>query len=186
MIGIIASLIVGYELSNPAFLLSLLPFLVSRRSRDVGIITFLLYSLYTGKSVYVSTLYSYTTTVTSLTFALSLVLLLEDILRDGYLRRDELLPMPLILGGIIIPELLIAGGFLYLFRILDQRPYLVPLALIPVFLTFRSTFDVPGGATFQVGAIIALSFLSLILIFLRPLRSPDVWGNVKKFEEEGR
>lgn len=116
MIGLMATLVEALVLHNyPLFVGALAVFLLSLKSRDLGLVGYFIYVLYFAQRVELTSLYSYDGLTTALTFGFAMLLLLEDVLRGKLqIDRTEIVPSILILGGVFIPEAAIAGGLLYL------------------------------------------------------------------------
>ncbi|WP_297519472.1 hypothetical protein [Thermococcus sp.] len=116
MIGLIATLVEALVLRNYfLFAGALAVLLISLKSRDLGLVGYFVYVLYFAQRVQVTSIYSYNELTTALTFGLAMLLFLEDVLRGKLqIDRAEIVPSILILGGVFIPEAMIAGELLYL------------------------------------------------------------------------
>lgn len=175
MIGVLLSIIAGYWAGTYAGALSIVPWLLSLKRRDAGLVAFFLYAIYLGNSVQVSTVYSYSSLIAVLSFSLSLIVLLDDVLTGRLLpRRRELIAIPFILLGVLFPESLIVGGAVVLVsRVRFGRIAGVVLVVtIVAFALLRRTLDYAGSAPVQVAVTAAVGVFTFSLLL--------VWKNFKK------
>ncbi len=168
MIGLIASLVSAVILRD-YFMLLAAPavFAVSLKSRDIGLVAYLLYTIYAAPKVYAGDVYSYGDLTRALVFALPALLLLEDVLRtrSGF-EKAELVPTAIILLGPVVPEAVVAGALLYFAILRPDWRVTVPVAGIGLTFAFlRGTLAGLGtpGQTVVLGAFtlftVALAFL---------------------------
>lgn len=175
MIGVLLSIIAGYWAGTYVGALSIVPWLLSLKRRDAGLVAFFLYAIYLGNSVQVSTVYSYSSLIAVLSFSLSLIVLLDDVLTGRLLpRRRELIAIPFILLGVLFPESLIVGGAVVLVsRVRFGRIAGVVLVVtIVAFALLRKTLDYAGSAPAQVAVTAAVGVFTFLLLL--------VWKNFKK------
>ncbi len=154
MIGFLGAFIAGITLKDYSLLLAPLLYSLSRKNRDWGLLGYLILLLYSSSKLSFTSLYTYSGTVGSLTYGLSLLLLLDDVLTAGKSSKAELSVIPVVLIGLIFPEALILGTtFVLLLRLGFGRRWLIPIALPSVFLLLRRYLDVSGGVYNQVAVI---------------------------------
>ena len=173
MIGLIATLVEALVLhSYPLFAGALAVLLISLKSRDLGLVGYFVYVLYFAQRVQVTSIYSYNGLTTALTFGLVMLLLLEDVLR-GKLQIDmaEIVPSILILGGIFIPEAMIAGGLLYLAVVVPSVWGIVFGGVaIGLMVITKSTLE-SLGTSGQVALVSAVALSAVALLYL--LKGPE-------------
>jgi len=177
MIGLIAILVAGFITGARVAFLAPIVYLISLKNRDVGLVAYLLLVLYSGNSFSVSTLYSYSGVVNALVLSLGFLLLLNDLL-VGWTRPKgaELISLPFILAGIVIPEAFLAGAVFYLTMILGvgvETPSLL-ITVVVVFELFKGQLSSPGSVSSQVIVLAAFGVFLPIMGF--------GWGNFKKKE----
>lgn len=175
MIGVIASVVAFYTAGSYIGVLSAIPWLVSLRSRDFGLVAFFLYAVYASNSVEVPTVYSYASIVRASAVALSMALLLDDVLRVRHFpRRRELASMPFILLGIVFPESIIVGSLMVIAMRLSTSVFVpgVLLGLVVTFAVSRGFLDYAGSAPSQVAVLAAFGVFVTFLLF--------TWKNFKK------
>ncbi|ASJ15369.1 hypothetical protein [Thermococcus radiotolerans] len=177
MIGVVASILAGFVAGTYITLLAPLVYILALKNRDLGLVAYLIYILYLGGSVEASTLYSYSGLVTTLALSLASILLLDDVLkRKPTFGRVELLTTLFMVVGLVVPEAFLAGVMFYFllrFR-LGVGIFAFLVAMVSVFLIFRSSLDFPGSAATQALVVSAFG------IFLAV--SSLVWKNLKKRE----
>ncbi len=177
MIGVISVVIAGIITGNHVLLLAPVVYLAGLRSRDVGLVAYLIFALYAGGRLPPTDLYTYDGLVTSLVFSGSMVLLLDDSLRGktkpGIL---ELLVLPLMLLGVLVPEAFIAGAVFYFargFRV-DVRVAAILVTASAIFFLLRNYLGGLGSAPDQVAVLAGFSMFLAVLTMLR--------GNLKKVD----
>lgn len=173
MIGLIATLVEALMLRNYLlFVGALAVFLLSLKSRDLGLVSYFIYILYFAQRVEVISLYSYDGLTKALTFGFAALLLLEDVLR-GKLKidRTEIVPSILILLGVIIPEAAIAGGLLYLVvRVPSAWGVLFGSVALALVILLRSTLE-SLGTSGQVALVSAVALGAVAALYL--LKGPE-------------
>ena len=173
MIGLIATLAEALVLHNyPLFVGALTVFLLSLKSRDLGLVGYFIYALYFAQRVEVTSLYSYDGLTKVLTFGFAALLLLEDILR-GELQIDktEIVPSILIFLGLLIPEAAIAGEILYLaVRVPSAWGVLFGSVALALVILLRSTLE-SLGTSGQVALVSAVALGAAATLYL--LRGPE-------------
>ncbi|GAB6136358.1 hypothetical protein [Thermococcus prieurii] len=177
MIGVIASIVAFYAAGSYVGILSAVPWLISLKNRDAGLIAFLLYVLYASNSVSFQTVYSYASLVRGSAVALATLILLDDVLRVRHLPdRRELASLPFLLLGVLFPESVIVGSLLALAIRLSPNVFVpaVLLGLAAVFALFRQSLDYAGSAPTQVAVMSAFGIFITFLLF--------VWKTFKKRE----
>ncbi|WP_258083291.1 hypothetical protein [Thermococcus thermotolerans] len=177
MIGVISVVIAGIITGNHILFLAPVVYLVSLRDRDLGLVAYLIFALYSGDRISPADMYTYEGLVTSLAFAGSMVLLLDDGLR-GKVKpgRLELLVLPFMLLGIIVPEAFIAGAVFYFalrFRI-DVRVVAVLGTAAATFFLLRGFLGGLGSVPNQVAVLAGFAIFLAVLTMLR--------GNLKKVD----
>jgi len=175
MIGFLGAFIAGIALKNYSLLLAPLLYPLSRKNRDWGLLGYIILLLYSSSRLSSTSLYTYFGLVGSLTYGLSMLLLLDDVLTAGKSRKMELSALPVMLLGLIFPEALVVGViFVLLLRLGVDRRWAIPLTLPLIFLLFRRYLDVSGGVYNQVAVV---GGVTLVL-----LAATAVGRNLKKME----
>ncbi|NJE54587.1 hypothetical protein [Thermococcus sp. 21S9] len=175
MIGVLLSIIASYWAGTYVGALSIVPWLLSLKKRDAGLVAFFLYALYLGNSVQVSTVYSYSSLIAVLSFSIAFIVLLDDVLTERLLPgRRELIAVPFILLGAIFPESLIVGGVVVLVsRVRFGRIANAVMGVIIVaFTLLRETLDYAGSSLVQVAVIASIGIFTFSLLLF--------WKNFKK------
>lgn len=160
MIGVVASIALALYLRSYVPLLGVGAWLLSLRDRDLGLLGFSVYVLYLANSVPIETVYFYIPAVESLAVALSVVLLLEDVLkRSKKVEGIEAVLSLIVLGGALFPELLVAGAVVYLLTKLrlDYVALSIALFLPVVLILFEGNLNIRGGSSLQAGMISAFA-----------------------------
>lgn len=170
MIGIISSLIAGIMLKSYFMLSAPLVYLFSRKNRDLGLIAYFFYVLYIGEQVESSSVYSYRGLMTALIFALSSILLLNDVLsREAQMGKLEALTAVLIVFGLLVPEAFMAGAIFYFlakFK-LDLPIILLLSGMVLLFALLKDQLDILGGTSNQVMLLASFGVLTTVLTLLR-------------------
>ncbi|MBO8175034.1 MAG: hypothetical protein H0Z18_07230 [Thermococcus sp.] len=177
MIGLIATVISGFILKNYFMLLSLPVFLLSRKSRDLGLIAYSLYALFVAKQSVGASVYYYEDLVNSLIFASALLLFLNDVLsRNVKGERVEVIASLLILSGLIIPEMFLAGMVFYFIMQFKVSLHILLLlgGLMAIFVLFEKQLNVIGGTSNQIVILSSFAIFTSILTLIR--------GNLKKVD----
>lgn len=176
MIGVVASIIAGVILREYVLFASPLVFLASLKNRDLGLIGYFLYALYSSSRVFTGDIYTYDEIVNGLVFSLSAILLLEDVLkREVKVNKSELVPMALVLGGLLVPESFIAGVILYFLTLNPNWKVGIPvLGVLAAFAIFRE--ELSGvGVSGQVVVFGSFTLFTITLAFiLRDIKRVEV------------
>ncbi|WP_297437254.1 hypothetical protein [Thermococcus sp.] len=178
MIGVISLIIAALMLKAYTLLLAPLVYLVSLKSRDLGVVAYILFALYTAGKLDVLDLYSYSSILTLLTYSLPMLLLLDDCLTRKTLTKTELVPLPFLLLGPALPEAFLAGLFMYFaVSLRPGRGMLAALLVMVIGLWFgRGYLDVLGGTSSQVLVIAAfVLFLSVLTLSQGNLKKVDMF-----------
>ncbi|WP_457754635.1 hypothetical protein [Thermococcus sp.] len=177
MIGLITTVVSGFILKNYFMLLSLPVFLLSRKSRDFGLIAYFLYALFVAKQPVGISVYYYEDLVKSLIFASALLLFLNDVLsRDVKVGRVEAIGSLLILSGLMVPEMFLAGVMFYFITHFKFSIHILLLlsGLVAIFVLFEKQLDVIGGTSNQIVILSSFAIFASILTLVR--------GNLKKVD----
>ncbi|ALM76399.1 hypothetical protein [Thermococcus barophilus] len=177
MIGLIATVASGLILKNYFMLLSLPVFLMSRKNRDLGLIAYFLYALFVAKQTTGISVYYYEDLVNSLIFASALLLFLNDVLsRDVKVGRIEVIATMLILSGLIIPEMFLAGTVFYFITSFELSIHILLLlsSLVIIFALFEEQLNTIGGTSNQIVILSSFAIFTSILTSVR--------GNLKKVD----
>ena len=179
MIGVVASIVAGAIAGTYVGFLSVIPWIVSLKSRDAGLVAFLLYAIYLGNHISVPTLYSYGSLRTVIITSLSLVLLLDDVLsRRFFPPKHELISIPFLLLGVLFPESFIVGGVLVLISRFRAGKLVVGLlaGTVLTFVVLRGYLDYAGAAPAQAAVASAVGvFLVLVLLFWKTFKKSDLF-----------
>ncbi|WP_048150662.1 hypothetical protein [Palaeococcus ferrophilus] len=175
MIGVAAVIISSLVLGQPVLLLGIFPFILSMRSRDAGLGAYFLYAPYVASKVPPLNLYSYLDGISILIFALSLLLLLEDVLRSTIkIKKTELAAGAIMLLSPLFPEAFIVGALLYLASLRPEPlVMLAPAMVTVVMLIARDTLQNLGGS----GGVLVLggfTALTAILLALKNVKSSEM------------
>ncbi|MPW38605.1 hypothetical protein GBV73_02675 [Thermococcus sp. 101 C5] len=167
MIGVVASIVAGVILGEYVLFASPLVFLASLKNRDLGLIGYFLYALYSGSRVFVGDVYVYDELMRGLVFLFSMILLLEDVLRrEIRVEKSEIVPMALLLGGFLLPESFIAGAMLYLLTLKPNWKVCVPvLGVLVAFAIFGEGLS-RLGVSGQVIVFGSFTLFTIALAFL--------------------
>ena len=182
MIGVISSIIAGFMLKSYFMLSAPLVYLLSRKSRDFGILAYLLYTLYIAKQIVSTSVYSYDGLINSLVFALSSILLLNDVLeREVHLKKLEILTGALMLIGILVPEAFLAGAIFYFFVKfrLDVSILSLLLSIMLLFALLKSQLDFLGGTSNQIIILVSFGLFAIVLtLFKRNLKRANMFREI--------
>ena len=181
MIGVVASLIAAVLLRNYAMLAAPVVFVIALRKRDLGLVAYFLYAVYTASKVPAGDLYLYEELIGALVFALSALLLLEDVLRRGLrVEKAELLPLAFLLLGVLLPEAFIAGGVLYFLALKPEWRVVAPgVGVLVVFLLLRDYISGLGPSA-QVLVLGSFALFTLALAsLLKDVNKVDMFEKQK-------
>ncbi|MCO6042249.1 hypothetical protein [Thermococcus alcaliphilus] len=180
MIGVVASLLAGVILKEYALFASPLVFLLSLKNRDLGLVGYFVYVLYLGSKVFVGDVYVYDELMRGLVFLLSMVLLLEDVLkREVKVEKSEIVPVALILAGVLLPESFVAGAVVYFLALKPEWKISAPVfGVIVVFALFKGYIS-GLGVSGQVVVFGSFTLFTIALAFLlRSLKRVEVMEKV--------
>ena len=188
MIGLVAVVVESLRLHDYLLIVgALVVFALSLRSRDLGLVAYFIYALYSTQRVDVTSLYLYQGFTTALTFALAMLLLLEDVLRGKpRVESAELIPSLLVFLGVFIPESFIAGSLLYLaVKVFSPWGVLFGGVVTALLFLLRDTL-MSMGAAGQVAVLSAVTLGVIGVLYLlkgpgeRPMFGAD--NRYKNFE----
>lgn len=167
MIGVIASVIAGLVLNEYVMFIGPVVFALSLKNRDLGLVGYFLYILYSGSKVVAGDVYTYGELMNALMVAFSGVLLLDDVLRGSVrFRKSELIPTLFILLGLVLPESFLAGGVLYFIMLRpDWRAALPVIGVIVALVLLRENLT-NLGASGQAVVFGSFALFTLALSFL--------------------
>jgi len=167
MIGLIASIVGGLILKEYVLLGAIPVFLVSIKNRDMGLVAYFLYIIYVSSKVLSVDVYVYEELITALVFAISGVLLLEDVLkREVRIREVEIIPLLFILFGFLLPESFIAGGIIYFLNLRPHWKAGVPIVGAVMLLLLTRRYVEGLGASAQVALFGGFTVFTLVATFL--------------------
>lgn len=175
MIGVVAVIISSLVLEQPVLLLGLVPFALSLRNRDAGLGAYFLYAPYVASKVPPLNPYRYLDGISILIFALSLLLLLEDVLRATLtIRKIEIAAGAMVLLSPLFPEAFVGGALLYLASLRPEPLVMgVPAILAVVMLIARDTLQNLGGS----GVVLVFggfTALTAVLLALKNVKSGEM------------
>ncbi|MDI3475596.1 MAG: hypothetical protein PWQ79_2302 [Thermococcaceae archaeon] len=177
MIGVLASILAGIWLREYTLFLAPLVYLVALKNRDLGLLSYLVYAIYTANRVVVGDIYSYPFLINGLLFALSALLLLDDVLlRKTRLEKVDLITLLLILSGLLLPEGLVAGALLHFLKLRpDWKVGTVVLGAIATFALFREQISGLGasGSSVILGGFTLLAIAAAFL--MRDLKGVEMF-----------
>ncbi|WP_297480358.1 hypothetical protein [Thermococcus sp.] len=173
MIGLVAVVVESLRLHDyPLIIGALVVFVLSLKSKDLGLVAYFIYALYSTQRVDVTSLYSYQSFTTALIFALAMLLLLEDVLRGkSEVESAELIPSLLLFLGVFVPESFIAGSLLYLaVRVFSPWGVLFGGVVACLLFLLRDTL-MSLGAPGQVAVLSAVTLGVIGVLYL--LKGPE-------------
>ena len=181
MIGVVASLIAAILLRNYAMLVTPVVFAIALRKRDLGLVAYFLYAVYTASKVLARDLYLYDELIGALVFALSTLLLLEDVLKGGLrVEKVEVLPLAFLPLGVFLPEAFIAGGILYFLALKPAWKVAVPGAGVLVVFVLLRDYISGLGPSAQVLVLGSFALFTLALAsFLKDVNKVDMFEKQK-------
>ena len=167
MIGVIASVIAGLVLNEYVMFIGPVVFALSLKNRDLGLVGYFLYILYSGSKVVAGDVYTYGELMNALMVAFSGVLLLEDVLRGSLrFRKGETIPVVFIILGLVFPESFLAGGILHFLMLRpDWRVALPVVGVVVAFAILRENLT-NLGASGQAVVFGSFALFTLALAFL--------------------
>jgi hypothetical protein len=178
MIGVVASIAAGLILKEYAMLFTPIIFVISLKNRDAGLIAYFLYALYSSSKVLSLDVYTYEELIKAFIFALSGVLLLEDILRRTVkVNKSEVIPIIFILLGFLLPESFIAGGILYFLALKPGWKTGIPAAGVLIAFVVFESYIAGLGPSDQVVIFASFAFFTLAVEFLlKDIKKVDMFG----------
>ena len=167
MIGVIASIIAGVMLKEYVMLAAPVVVALSLKNRDLGLLGYFLYIIYSSSKVVVGDVYTYGELLDALVFAFSGVLLLEDVLRGSLrFRKGETIPVVFIILGLVFPESFLAGGVLHFLMLRpDWRVALPVVGVVVAFAILRENLT-NLGASGQAVVFGSFALFTLAAAFL--------------------
>jgi len=166
VIGVLLSIASAYVAGTYVGALSVIPWILSLKRRDVGLLAFFVYAVYLGNSIEVSSVYSYPSLLVVLSVSLALVVLLDDILTSKVVpERRELIAIPFVLTGFFLPESLIVGeGLVIVSRLRMGKIASLSVAVVVLaFAVLWKTVDYADSAPVQVAVAAAVGIFVILV-----------------------